>query len=134
MTIQRKFILFFAGFTLLVTLSISAISIGFLKETYDRILNAANASFLPVMASNMFFKATLTFAIISLIVVAVSIPLGIFLSRRLSAPYLRIFKNLGSMAKNRLAIESAAEITTDERKVLEKYITDFPHISKLPLV
>ena len=123
MTIQRKFILFFAGFTLLVTLSISAISIGFLKETYDRILNAANASFLPVMASHMFFKATLTFAIVSLIVVAVSIPLGILLSRRLSAPYLRIFKNLGSMAKNRLAIESASAFTTDERKVLEKYIS-----------
>ena len=123
MTIQRKFILFFSGFTLLVVLAISAISIGFLKETYDRILHAANASYLPVMASHMFFKATITFVVISLIVVFLSIPLGILLSRWLSAPYLRIFKNLSMIAQKRLEIDKKVNLAADERKVLENYLS-----------
>jgi nitrogen fixation/metabolism regulation signal transduction histidine kinase len=122
MTIQRKFILTFVGFTLLVALALSAVSIGFLKETYDRILHAANASYLPVMASSMFFKATLTFAIVSLTVVAVSIPCGIFLSRRLTAPYLSIFKNLSTIARERLEIDKQVNLASDERRLLEKYL------------
>jgi two-component system, NtrC family, nitrogen regulation sensor histidine kinase NtrY len=121
MTIQRKFILIFVSFTLLVALALSAVSIGFLKETYDRILHAANASYLPVMASHMFFKATMTFMIISIIVVVVSIPCGIFLSRRLSAPYLRILKNLSAIAQERLGIDKKTNIESDEKKMLEKY-------------
>jgi nitrogen fixation/metabolism regulation signal transduction histidine kinase len=123
MTIQRKFILFFVGFTLLVALAISSVSIGFLKESYDRILHAANASYLPVMASHMFFKATITFMIISLVVVVLSIPLGILLSRWLAAPYLRIFKNIGDIAHKRLTIDKKIDLGNDERIILEKYIS-----------
>jgi len=122
MTIQRKFILFFVSFTLLVAFLIAAVSIGFLKETYDRILHAANASYLPVMASQMFFKASFTFAVIILVVVVVSIPLGVFLSRWLTAPYMRIFKNLGTIAQKRLDIDNKDAFAVNERKLLEKYM------------
>jgi len=123
MTIQRKFILFFSGFTLFIATAISIVSIGFLRETYDRILHAANASYMPVMASHMFFKAAITFVAIILIVVVLSIPLGILLSRWLSAPYMRIFKSIGDIAHKRLTIDSQINIGDDERKILEKYIS-----------
>jgi len=70
----------------------------------------------------MFFKATITFVIISLIVVILSIPLGILLSQRISAPYLRIFKNLSIMAQKRLKIDTTVNLAEDERKLLEKYM------------
>ncbi len=122
MTIQRKFILLFVGFTLLVALAISAVSIGLLKETYDRIIHAANASYLPVMASHMFLKAIVTFMVMSFVVVVVSIPCGVLLSRRLSAPYLRIFKNLSTIAQQRLEIDKKINLASDEKILLEKYI------------
>ena len=122
MTMQRKFILFFSSFTLLVMLVLSAVSIGFLKETYDRILHAPNASYLPVMASHMFFKATVTFIIISSVVVIISIPCGLLLTRRLSAPYLRIFKNLNVIAQQRVEIDKKMNLASDERRILEKYV------------
>jgi Signal transduction histidine kinase involved in nitrogen fixation and metabolism regulation len=123
MTIQKKFILFFVGFTLFVVLAISTVAIGFLKETYDRILNAANASYLPVMASHMFLKATITFVIISLVVVVISVPIGVLLSRWLSGPYLRIFKNIGDIAHKRFAIDNKVDLGNDERIILERYIS-----------
>ncbi len=123
MTIQRKFILFFVGFTLFVAIAISIVSVGFLRETYDRILHAANASYLPVMASHMFLKATITFVIISLIVVVMSIPLGIYLSRRLSGPYLEIIKNISNIAQKRLSIDPKVDLGRNERAILEKYIS-----------
>jgi len=122
MTIQRRFILFFTGFTLLIALVISALSIGFLKEAYDRILHAANTTYLPIMASHMFVKATLTFALISFVVVIVSIPLGILLSQWLSAPYLRIFKNLSEIAQKRLRLDKKTDLGNNERIILEKYL------------
>jgi two-component system, NtrC family, nitrogen regulation sensor histidine kinase NtrY len=122
MSIQRKFILIFVGFNLLVALILSAVSIGFLKETYDRIIHAANISYLPVMASHMFIKATMTFGTISLFIVIISIPCGILLSRRLSAPYLRIFENLSTIAHERLEITTKTDLADSEKKLLEKYM------------
>jgi signal transduction histidine kinase len=122
MTIQRKFILLFVGFTVAVALAISAVSIGFLKESYDRMLHAANASYLPVMASHMFFKASVTLGAIICAVILVSIPFGILFSRRLTAPYMRIFKNLSSFAGKRLDIETKEAFAADEKKLLEKYM------------
>jgi two-component system, NtrC family, nitrogen regulation sensor histidine kinase NtrY len=122
MTIQKKYVLFFSGFVFLIAFLLSAVSIGFLKETYDRILHAANASYLPVMASHMFFRAVVTFAIVSGAVVAVSIPLGIFLSQQLSAPYLRIFRNLRDIAQKRMSIDDQLVGGVDEKSLLENYI------------
>jgi nitrogen fixation/metabolism regulation signal transduction histidine kinase len=122
MTIQRKFVLFFSGSVLLVAIAISAVAVGFLKNAYDRMVHAANASYLPVMASHMFFSAAITFVVIGALVLALSIPLGILLSRRLSEPYLRIFRNLSDIAQKRLDIGTKTGIGGGERAILEKYI------------
>ncbi len=57
-----------------------------------------------------------------LAVLAITIPVGVLLSRLLAGTYLRIFENLTRIARERLRLDRKLVVDDSERVLLQKYI------------
>jgi signal transduction histidine kinase len=122
MSIKLRFFVVLIVYILAVCGLITGISLYFMHASYAAIARAPNPGLVRVMADAMLLKAALSYLMIIALVIAVSLILGVVLSRMLSGPYLAILGNLTAIAQKRLALEDAAPFSKNERVVLNRYI------------
>jgi two-component system, NtrC family, nitrogen regulation sensor histidine kinase NtrY len=123
MTIKQRFIVIFTGYIVLVICASAGIGAYFLHEAFHLFAQSRNTDFVQIMANQMFLKALIGFLAAVVLFAVISIPVGMLLSRQISSPYLKIFKNLTDIAGKRLSFEKETGLKTAEYKILERYIS-----------
>lgn len=122
MTIKRRFLVFFSAYVGLLVVAIAATSIHALHETLGRVLHAENQTYAAIMGERILQRAVIGYVLLVLAVLAITIPVGVLLSRALSGAYLRIFENLTQIARERLRLDRKQAVDDNERVLLQKYI------------
>jgi two-component system nitrogen regulation sensor histidine kinase NtrY len=122
MTIQQRFILTLSAFGIITICISSLIGIIFLKNSFHLFMAAPNSGYVSVMADQIYLKAIISFVFVSMLVIVISIPLGIILSKQFSNPYLKIFKNLKDIAGKRLNLKEHSGLKRSEYEILNKYV------------
>jgi two-component system nitrogen regulation sensor histidine kinase NtrY len=123
MTIKRKFLILFAGYSVLVICIPACIGSYFLHESFSVFAHAKNVGFAQIMINAMYGKALASFLLLVIVFAIISIPVGIMLSRQVSSPYLAIFRNLTDIATKRLSLENSSGLKNAEYELLTRYIT-----------
>lgn len=123
MTTRRQFVITFITIQIIAS-ALMALAAGyFLSTTLDQIIAASDNPILSIMHDRVMMKTIIGFVMISIVVVAISLPSGIFLSRLMVGPYLRTMQRFSTLARNRLSSEDLSGIDSGERRMLEQYAT-----------
>lgn len=121
MSIKKQFIVVFTGFSLITTLGLSLTAIFFIKEAFDLFIAAPNVGFAIALGNRLFIKAMLGFLSLAVVVSIIAIPIGLFLFKKLTKPYLSILNQFTHLARYRLDINKAEGLEAHEKEVLKKY-------------
>ncbi len=122
MNIKNRFLFFFTLYLLLIIMLISALAIYFIEGTFALIGQASNAALVSAMSGRILLKTGLTFLSLIVLVIASSIPIGLWLMKLISRSYLKIFQDLHFIARDRLKVERHLSLEDTEQTVLEKYL------------
>ncbi len=122
MTIRRRFLIFFSVYIGLLVAVIAAVSIYALRDALERVVHAENQAYVAIMGERILQRALVGYVLLVLAVLAVSLPVGVLLSRLLSDAYLRIFENLTRIARERLRLDRRLVADENERVLMQKYI------------
>jgi signal transduction histidine kinase len=123
MTTRKQFVITFITIQIIAS-ALMALAAGyFLSTSLDQIITASDNPILSIMHDRVMLKTIIGFIMISIIVAAISLPAGIFLSRLMIGPYLRTMQRFSTLARNRLSSEDLSGIDSGERRILEQYAT-----------
>jgi signal transduction histidine kinase len=124
MKVIKRFGIFFTLFAGMVIVITILISYYFLNEIHTVFANAPNKNMAILMSNQIFLKAGVTYLLILLSVLAVSVPVGFYLSHIVSKPYLSVFERLSDIARERLVLSESNEgdLTKNQSVVLKKYL------------
>lgn len=122
MNLRVRFSLILAIIVTTTILISSIVSLKYLGDVYRLIVNAPNHGLVAAMADRIFIKAALSYGLIILCFILLSIPVSIWFSKVVSRPYLDIIKRLYDRACDRLKIDSMVNLQKNERVILQQYI------------
>lgn len=123
MTARKQFVITFIIIQIIAS-TLMAIAAGyFLSTNLDQIIAASDNPILSIMHDRVMMRSIIGFITISLVVAAISLPAGIFLSRLMIGPYLRTIQRFSTLARNRLSSDDLSHIDSGERRILEQYAT-----------
>jgi signal transduction histidine kinase len=121
MTARKQFVITFIIIQIIAS-TLMAIAAGyFLSTNLDQVIVASDNPILNIMHDRVMMRSIIGFIMISLVVAAISLPAGIFLSRLMIGPYLRTIQRFSTLARNRLSSEDLSSIDSGERRILEQY-------------
>jgi signal transduction histidine kinase len=122
MNLRVRFSLILAVIVMSVILIASIVSLRYLSDFYHLIVNAPNHGIAVAMAHRIFMKAAISYCVIILCIILLSIPVSIWFSKVVSRPYLDIIKRLFDRACDRLKIDVSVNLQKDERIILHQYV------------
>lgn len=100
-----------------------------LHQAYLLFTHATKPEYIPLMAEKMYTKAVIGFCIACLVSIGIALPIGIYLFRQVSKPYIYIFENLTDIAQKRLMLEKECKLSdgviTSIRRFLELWRFDY---------
>lgn len=122
MTIKQRLLLFFGAYITVIVIVVAGVSVFVLHRTIALILGAENMTYAAIMGQRIAQKAVIGYSLMVLVILVVTVPAGILLSRFISGAYLRIFGSLTRMASDRLHRESLPAVDESERARLQRYV------------
>lgn len=124
MTISQRFLLLFCGVVLWACLLTGGFAVHSLRQAYILFTHATRPELIPLMAGKMYQKAVVGFCVASFFSIAIALPVGIYLLRQASRPYLYIFEHLSDIAHKRLLLN-------DEKNLSESVISSIQRFLEL---
>ncbi len=123
MKIKRQFLTFFIVFIAVIISITAIIAIMYMNNSFTILKNCTNPSLIPIMAERMYNRFLIGFSIVLITIITVAIPVGLFLSRTISDPYLSVIKDLINLGRKRLSINEEKELPDNEIDTLRTYST-----------
>jgi signal transduction histidine kinase len=111
MTLSRHFLLLFCSVVLGACLITGGFAVHSLHQAYLLFTHATKPELIPVMAGKMYTKAVVGFCVTSLFSIGIALPVGIYLLRQASRPYLFIFEHLTDIAHKRLQLNDESRLS-----------------------
>lgn len=124
MNISQRFLLLFCGVVLCSCLLTGGFAVHSLRQAYILFTHATRPELIPLMAGKMYQKAVVGFCVASFFSIAIALPVGVYLLRQASKPYLYIFENLSDIAQKRLLLN-------DEKNLSESVISSIQRFLEL---
>lgn len=121
MTLRSFSVIIFSGFVLLTALSMGGLAIYFIHELFILFTTSTNYEFTTIVGERLYLNVLLSFLTLSILVPLLSIPIGIYLFKRVSRPYLSALDTLSQLAAKRFDI-SNSDLSANERNILKRYI------------
>lgn len=122
MNLRVRFSLILAIIVTTTILISSIVSLKYLGDVYRLIVNAPNHGLVAAMADRIFIKAALSYGLIILCFILLSIPVSIWFSKAVSRPYFEIIKGLYDRACDRLKVDPRVNLQKNERVILQQYV------------
>lgn len=123
MKIKKQFLTFFIVFIAVIISIIAIVSIVYMNNSFTILKNCTNPSLIPIMAERMYNRFLISFSIVLVTIITIAIPVGLFLSKTISDPYLKVIKDLINLGRKRLSINDERELPDNEIDTLRTYST-----------
>ena len=122
MTAKRRFITFLSAYVAASILAVAGVSVYVLQHTIALFTGAENPAYAAIMGDRILQRTMLGYGLLVAVILAVTVPIGIVLSRLISGAYLRVFEDLTRLAGERLGRDPALAVGEDERRLLQNYL------------
>jgi signal transduction histidine kinase len=122
MSLSRRFLLIFCGAILCSGAITALLAVHSLHQAYMLFTHATHPELIPVMAGRMYTKAVVSFCLAMVVCIGLALPLGIYLLRQISRPYLYIFEHLSDIAHQRMKLDESHRLGGDVLSVVRRYL------------
>lgn len=92
-----------------------------MNNSFTILKNCSTPSLIPIMAERMYSRFLMGFSVVSTLIIIVAVPVGLFLSKTISDPYLKVIKDLINIGRKRLSIDDNKEIAGNDIETLRTY-------------
>jgi signal transduction histidine kinase len=122
MNLSHRFLLLFCGVVFGACLLTGGFAILSLHQAYLLFTHATKPEYIPLMAGKMYEKAVIGFCVASFLSIVIALPVGIYLLRQASRPYLYIFEHLSDIAQKRLLLDNEKRLSGSVIASIQRFL------------
>jgi len=127
MTVKHQLLGTIVVILLVATFGISIISITAIENVFTLYSETPNIAYAQIVSKRILHKTILGLIGFIVLIATLTIPLGLYFIKRITAPYLIILEEFSQLASNRFQLSKTHQLTQAEQTLLNDYVITLRH-------